>query len=63
MTRPELHEAPLNEAIRPGHLTVTMSPGQWDALLAASYDLGATLLEIDGNEQPTRAYRKTPPTG
>jgi hypothetical protein len=44
--------------VRPGTLTVTMSAGQWDALLAAAYEAGATLLEVDDHEQPIRAYRR-----
>jgi hypothetical protein len=41
-----------------GGLFVTMSPGQWDALLSTAYDTGATLLEIDDKEQPVRAYQR-----
>jgi hypothetical protein len=37
---------------------VTMSTGQWDALLAAAYEAGWTLLELDADEVPVRAYRK-----
>ena len=39
-------------------MTFTMSEGQWDHLLAAAYNHGATLLEVDLNEIPVRAYRK-----
>ena len=35
----------------------TMSEGQWDTLLAAAYDLGAVLLELDDDENIVRAYR------
>jgi len=41
-----------------GGLFVTMSPGQWDALLSTAYDTGATLLEIDDKEQPVKAYQR-----
>jgi len=37
---------------------VTMSIGQWDGFLQTAYDNGATLLELDENEMPVRAYRK-----
>jgi hypothetical protein len=43
---------------RPGQLLVTMNGGQWDALLAASYEAGAVLLELDDREQPVRAFQK-----
>ena len=45
----------------PGQLLITMSPGQWDYLLKAAYDEGATLLEVDivkGREAFVGAYRK-----
>jgi hypothetical protein len=63
MKRPKLNEIPIKEAMAgilegDGGLYVTMSPGQWDALLDASYDRGATLLEIDQNEQPVKAYQR-----
>jgi hypothetical protein len=35
----------------------TMSINQWDALLQAGYDQGATLLELDDSERPVAAYR------
>jgi hypothetical protein len=37
---------------------VTLSAGQWDDLLAAAYDDGWVLLELDDDEQPVRAYRR-----
>jgi hypothetical protein len=63
MKRPKLNEIPLRDAMAGileggGGLFVTMSPGQWDALLQAAYDKGATLLEIDDKEQPVRAYQR-----
>ena len=58
MTRPTLHPIPLAEVtFAPGTITMTMSAGQWDTLLAAAYEQGATLLELDGNERPVAAYR------
>jgi hypothetical protein len=61
LKRPDLRRIPLAEALppRPG-LTVTMSPGQWDGLLAAAYDQGAVLLELDATETPIAAYRRQP---
>lgn len=60
MTRPVLDPLPLSEALplRAGVVTVTMSVGQWDALLAAAYDQGYVLLELDDDEQPIAAYRR-----
>lgn len=59
MKRPTLHEIPLHGGIifEPG-LKVTMNVGQWDVLLAAAYDSGAVLLELDDNERPIKAYRR-----
>lgn len=42
---------------RPGLSYMTLSPGQWDSTLDAAYQLGYILVEIDGNEQPSRAFR------
>jgi hypothetical protein len=58
LNRPTLREIPLSAVtLERGHVIVTMSPGQWDALLASAYAQGFTLLELDANERPTRAYR------
>jgi len=58
MKRPTLHEIPLSEVrLLPGTLMFTMSINQWDALLQAGYDQGATLLELDDSERPVAAYR------
>ena len=58
MTRPTLHPIPLAEVtFAPGTITMTMSAGQWDTLLAAAYEQGATLLELDADEKPVAAYR------
>lgn len=59
MNRPKLHEIPLSHVtLGPGTLLFTMSVGQWDNLLAAAYQQGHTLLELDDNEQPVAAYRR-----
>lgn len=60
MTRPWLRQIPLGEALplRPGELTVTMAHGQWSRALAAAYESGAVLLELDANERPVRAYQR-----
>ena len=62
MERPEMNEIPLGAAMnslfggKPGG-NVTMAIGQWDALLAEAYDTGWTLIEVDENEIPVKAYR------
>jgi hypothetical protein len=59
MTRPELRAIPLADGfLKDGEVTVTMSVGQWDSLLAASYEAGFVLLELDDDERPVRAYQK-----
>ncbi|HPR03450.1 MAG TPA: hypothetical protein PLP82_06060 [Deltaproteobacteria bacterium] len=59
MKRPKLNEIPIDPEIlgKPG-VNITMMAGQWDELLRAGYDAGCTLIEIDGQGIPTRAYRK-----
>ena len=58
MTRPPLHEIPLSAVtLEAGSVIITCSPGQWDALLAAGYERGYTLLELDASEKPAKAYR------
>ena len=63
MTRPPLRAVPLAEllplGVRPG-VVMTMSRWQWDATLAASYEAGFVLLELDDDEQPVAAYQKAP---
>lgn len=56
--RPTLEEITISNAVNRGIFTVTMSAGQWDGFLQTAYDAGATLLELDANEMPVRAYRK-----
>jgi hypothetical protein len=53
----DLRPIPLSEAMSHGRV-ITMSVGQWDALLAAAYERGWTLLELDSNQRPIRAYRR-----
>ena len=60
MNRPELNEIPLDDALAfwSGRTYMTMSVGQWDALLQLVYDDDWILLELDPDETPVRAYRK-----
>jgi hypothetical protein len=37
-----------------------MSPGQWDTALAATYDQGWILLEVDDQERVVKAYCRPP---
>lgn len=65
MTRPtDLRQVPLRDVLPPqrGTLTITMSPGQWDVMLAAAYDQGCILLEVDDDEIPVAAYQKEDPS-
>jgi hypothetical protein len=57
--RPKLTELPLRDVWppRPGLAYMTLSPGQWDATLQATYDLGYVLVEVDSRERPVKAYR------
>jgi hypothetical protein len=58
VSRPDgLRRVALDEATVSGRV-VTMSRGQWDSLLAAAYEAGWTLLELDEHEKPVRAFRK-----
>jgi len=58
-TRPDLRRIPLvSLRLDPGAVTATMSVGQWDATLAALYEQGATLIEVDDMAQPVAAYRR-----
>lgn len=58
MKRPELHEIDICTVLDKPSVLITMSAGQWDPLLEAAYDAGHTLLEVDENEIPARAYRR-----
>ena len=57
MKRPKLTEVRMSR-IKESRLVITMSPGQWDALLDEGYNRGALLLEIDQEGQPVRAYQR-----
>ena len=64
MKRPKLIKTDLRKFLadslngeKPGCF-ITMSPGQWDALLSTAYDRGWTLLELDDDERPVAAYSK-----
>ena len=59
--RPALRRVPLADVLPLGSrpvAVVTMSIGQWDALLQTSYDGGFLLLELDDRERPVAAYQK-----
>ncbi len=59
MLRPKLQRIPLPSIDDlHGQIAITMRAGQWDAILSAAYSEGATLLEIDDNENIAAAYRK-----
>jgi len=60
MKRPELNEVPLSTITDKPSVIITMSTGQWDRFLQAAYDYGHTLLELDENEIPVKAYQKPP---
>ena len=61
----DLTPFPLADAIKalsggtPRARIVTMGVEQWDGLLSAAYAAGFILLELDENETPVRAYRRT----
>ena len=57
-TMPGLNEIPMNKIFDGSVVIITMSTGQWDGSLEAAYDYGHTLLELDENEIPVKAYRK-----
>jgi hypothetical protein len=57
----DLRPLPLTDVLplgRPGQLVMTMSIGQWDAMLSVAYEQGWILLELDENEMPIKAYQK-----
>lgn len=57
----DLRPLPLGDLLplgRPGQRVMTMGEGQWDGILSAAYEQGWTLLELDEDERPVRAYRK-----
>ena len=59
--RPPLRRIPLAEVLPLGSragLMATMSPGQWDSLLAALYEGGDVLVEVNVHGTPIAAYQK-----
>src|SRR5262245_32974604 len=59
-TAPELTSVPLADVLppRPGTLYCTKSIDQWDETIAAFWDLGAVLLELDDEENIVATYQK-----
>jgi len=60
-SRPPLRAVPLADVLPLGSrpaVVMTMSRGQWDSTLAASYEGGFVLLELDDRERPVAAYQK-----
>ena len=62
MEQPKLREVDCQMEVKrmltgEADIFVTMDPGQWDGLLSAAYDEGATLLEVV-NERYVKAYKK-----
>jgi len=61
LTRPPLRAIPLADLLPLGSRRVciiTMSVGQWDAVLSSSYEVGFVLLELDDDERPVGAYQR-----
>jgi hypothetical protein len=56
--RRNLRQVPLTADLLTSGIVITMSVGQWDVTLAQAYEMGWTLLELDANERPVRAYRR-----
>jgi hypothetical protein len=57
----DLRPLPLAEAldfVARRERVITMAAGQWDDALAAAYEAGWVLLELDADEVPVRAYQK-----
>lgn len=63
MKRPKLNKIPLNLALhmmtQSRSISITMSVGQWDALLEASYHANWLLIEMNKNGNPVAAYQKS----
>jgi hypothetical protein len=58
--RSPLDEVPLASVWPPiaGECYATMSPDQWDDMLAAVYASGWILVEVNDDEKPVRAFRR-----
>jgi hypothetical protein len=63
LARRFLRKVPLADVLpfRPGYCHATMSIGQWDTILAGAYLAGWVLLELDDDEKPVAAYRRSEP--
>ena len=58
MKRPKLNEVDIIAiAFEPG-VILMMRPNQWDNFLAAGYENGSLLLEVDENETLLGAFQK-----
>jgi hypothetical protein len=66
ITRPPLRRIPLDTVWPLGRgvkqRVITMSPGQWDGVLAAAYALNWVLLEVNRDERPVGAYQRADPS-
>ena len=49
----------MNYVIESKGIVVTMSKGQWDSILEATYNRGHILMLVDDNEMPKALYQKT----
>lgn len=58
--RPALHEVPVPAGPQRGRVYLTINEGAWDALIKAGYESGFTLIEMDEDERPVRAFRMQP---
>lgn len=59
-SRPPLQTVPLASVFPPrrGMAYITCSPGQWDGVLRAAYEVGFVLIEVDAAERPVQAYQR-----
>jgi hypothetical protein len=60
-THRDLTPYPLADALKKQPRVMTMGEGQWNAMLAAAYEQGWILLELNDEEKPVRAYRRANP--
>ena len=56
--QPDLTETTLDIIFNTPSVIITMAKGQWDTVLESAYQECCTLLELDEQENPIRAYRK-----
>jgi hypothetical protein len=52
-----LREIPLPVPMTGGTLIITINVGAWDALIAAVWDKGGILIEME-NDRPVRAFQR-----